>query len=520
MSEPLKKTRTAFLSVSDRSGIVEFAHELATLGFRIVAAGGTAKLLKQSELEVEDLKDLIQFPDVLGGRLRLSHPKLLAAILANRDSPGDMHDLEKIAMEPFDLVAVNLYPVSEVLQDPNISQHEVLEFLDVTGAAVLRAAARNHKHVVVLHDPRDYQVVLDALREFKQLDPDTRQRLAAKAFHYTAYYDSTVAQYLGEEDVERLPDEMVISLKKAADLRFGENPHQQAALYRRSGARPWGLSAATVVHGKPLSYNHYASLEVAVELVAEFAEPACVIVKHANPAGVAVSHALGEAAHEAYASDPAGCTGGVAAFNREVDEETAQFLGQQYLECILAPEFSVQAMDRLRPKKDLRLVTLASLLLSANEIDLRAISGGLLIQDKDNQTLPQMTVATRHQPSELEKSTLELAWRVAKHGKTHCAVLARGAATLGLGCGQTSRMDAVRLAIVKGQERHPIVSPNFPLALASDGALGVQHIHEAAQAGVTAVIQPGGTSEDKDAIKACDLRNLAMVFTGMRHYRH
>ncbi|MBI5202456.1 MAG: bifunctional phosphoribosylaminoimidazolecarboxamide formyltransferase/IMP cyclohydrolase, partial [Elusimicrobia bacterium] len=394
MSE--KFIRTALLSVADNTGIVEFAHDLAALGFRIVASGGTAKLLKQSELHIEELRELVQFPDVLGGRLRLAHPKVLAAILADRQSPGDMHDLEKIAMPGFDLVAVNLYPVSEVLQDPNISQEEALEFFDVSGSAVLRAGARNHRHVIVLHDPRDYQSVLDALREFKDVNAETRQRLAAKAFHYTAYYDATVAQYLGDSDVEKLPDEMVMSLKKTADLRYGENPHQQAALYRRSGARPWGLSAAALVHGKPLSYSHYTDLETAVELVAEFAEPACAIVKHGNPAGVAVSHALGEAAHQAYTSDPAGCTGGVAAFNREVDEEAAQFLSQQYIECILAPQFSVKAMDLLRPKKEVRLVTLPSMLLSANEIELRTISGGVIIQDKDNQTLPQATVVTRH----------------------------------------------------------------------------------------------------------------------------
>ncbi|MBI4347557.1 MAG: bifunctional phosphoribosylaminoimidazolecarboxamide formyltransferase/IMP cyclohydrolase [Elusimicrobia bacterium] len=519
MSEE-KRMRTALLSLADNSGVVEFAHDLAALGFRVIASGGTAKLLKQSELEIDELRDLVPFPDVLGGRLRLAHPKVLAALLADRRSPGDMHDLEKIDMPALDLIAVNLYPVSEVLQDPNISQDEALEFFDVSGAAALRAAARNFRHVVVLSDPRDYESVLDSLREFKEVNFETRQRLAAKAFHYTAYYDATVAQYLGDTDVERLPDEMVMSLKKAADLRYGENPHQQAALYRRSGARPWGLSAATLVHGKPLSYNHYVDLEVAVELAAEFAEPACAIVKHGNPAGVAVAHALGEAAHQAYTSDPVGGTGGVAAFNREVDEEAAQFLSQQYIECILAPQFSVKAMDRLRAKKDLRLVTLPSMLLSANEIELRTISGGVIIQDKDNQTLPHMTVVTRHQPSEIEKTTLEFAWRVAKHCKTHCAVLARGQSTLGIACGQTSRMDAVRLAVVKGQERHPIVSPNFPVVLASDGVLSLQHILEAAQGGVTAVIQPGGSSEDKDAIKACDLKNLAMVFTGMRHYRH
>ncbi len=514
------KIKTAFLSVSDKTGIVEFAHELAKLGYRILSSGGTAKLLRQSELLIDDLRDQVQFPDVLGGGLRLSHPKLLAAILADRESPGDMHDLEKLNIPPIDLVAVNLYPVAEILQEGNLTQKEVLDFLDVSATAVLRAAARNHRYVAALYDPRDYNATVEALREFKDLTPEKRQSLAAKAFHYSAYYDSTVAQFLGEMDVDRLPDEMVISLKKAADLRYGENPHQQAALYRWSGARPWGLSAAQLVHGKPLSFNHYLSLEVAAELVAEFAEPACAIAKHGNPSGAACSSVGGEAAHLAYAADPVGCTGGVAAFNREVDEEAAQFLAQQYLECIIAPQYSEGAMRHLRPKRDLRLLTLASLLLSPNEIDLRPVSGGVLVQDKDNQTLPQMRGVTRHAPSEVEKNSLEFAWKVAKHAKTHAAVLCRGSTTLGIGSGQSSRMDAVRLAIVKSQERHPIVPPDLPMVLASDGPLSLQHILEAAGAGVTAVIQPGGSSDDKDSIKACDDKQLAMVFTGIRHYRH
>lgn len=514
------KTKTALLSVSDKTGVVEFAFGLAHLGYEIVSMGGTANILRQSELAIVELQDLLQTPEVLKGRLRLGHPKILAAVLADRDSADDMHDLERLGMPPIDLVAVNLYPLSEVLSERDMTHREAMDFIDLAAASVLRAAAKNYRHVVPLHDPRDYPGTLDALGALKELSLEMRQSLAAKAFHYGAYYDSTVAQFLSPA-MERLPDEMVIGLKKASDLRYGENPHQQAALYRLSGARPWGLAAAALLHGKPLYYEHYLSLETAVELVGEFSEPACAIVKHGNPSGAAVAHTLCEAARQAYAADPKGCTGGVAAFNRELDSDTARTLAPQYLECITSPLFSPEALDILRRKKDVRLLTLPSLLLSPNEIHFRPVSGGLLVQDKDNQTLPrELRPASRRPPSEAEANALQFAWRVAKHASSHAAVLARSTATLGIGCGQTSLMDSVHLAIVKGQDRHPILSPNAPVVLASDGPMSPQHILEAARAGASAIIQPGGSSEDKDSITACDSGNLAMVFAGMRHYRH
>ena len=258
---------TAFLSVSDKTGIVEFAFHLSKLGFGIVSSGGTAKLLKQSELEILELKDLLQTPEAPGGRVRLSHPKLLAAVLADRGKADDLHELERLGMPPIDLVAVNLYPLAEVIQEGAEPQQDVMEFLDVSATAVLRAAARNYRNVIVLHDPKDYPGIVEALVELAEVSLEVRQSLAAKAFHYTAYYDSTVAQFLSAK-AERLPEEMVIGLKKAAELRYGENPHQQAALYRLSGARPWGLAAATLLHGKPMTYEHFLSLEVAAELVA------------------------------------------------------------------------------------------------------------------------------------------------------------------------------------------------------------------------------------------------------------
>ena len=515
-----EQVKTAFLSVSDKTGIVEFASGLAELGYRILSSGGTANVLKQAELKITEVPEITEYPDILRGRVRLLQAKLFAGILADPRDAKHVEDVRRHEIPAIELVAVNLYPLSEILQPGNLTQEDVLEFLDVAGSALLRAAARNFPHVLAVCDPQDYASVLELLKEGKGFSRERSQALAAKAFYYISYYDSTVAQYLSAA-MERLPEEMVMGLKKSQDLPYGENPHQRAALYKLSGARPWGLNAASLLFGRPLNYNHCLGVDRACDLVAEFREPACAIVRHANPAGVAVSERLGEAARLAYRSDPAGCTGGVAAFNRPVDEEAARTLAAEYLECIAAPEFSQQALDVLRKKKDVRLVSLPSLLLFANEIDIKTVAGGLLIQDKDNPTMTsERKVASRRRPTELEAAALEFAWKVAKHTMTHAAVLARGLVTLGIAGGQTARMDAVRLAVVKSHERHPIVAPNLPVVLASDGPLGPLHVKEAAAAGASAVIEPGGCSDDREALRVCDELGLAMLFTGIRHYRH
>ncbi|MDE2237154.1 MAG: bifunctional phosphoribosylaminoimidazolecarboxamide formyltransferase/IMP cyclohydrolase, partial [Elusimicrobia bacterium] len=360
---------------------------------------------------------------------------------------------------------------------------------------------------------------LESLRQYGRLHPERRQTLAANALHYCAYYDTTVAQFLGAK-WERLPDELVIGLKKTAEMHYGENPQQQGALYTLSGARAWGINAAQLLYGKPLSYNHFLDLEVAWELVTEIGEPACAIVKHAVPAGVASAERLAEAARLAYRGDPRGCFRGTAAVNRELDAEAAAFFAEEYVSCIAAPQFSQGALMALRAKKEIRLVTLPSTLISAHELDLRSVAGGVLVQDKDNQIFGNPRPVTKRAPSELEMKSLRLAWHVAKHARSHAAVVVRGSYAIGIGSGQTCRLDAVRLAQVKSQERHPILPAGLPLVLASDGALSAEHVLEAASANITAVIQPGGSSEDKDSVAAADEKGLAMVFTGVRHFRH
>ncbi|MBI5630111.1 MAG: bifunctional phosphoribosylaminoimidazolecarboxamide formyltransferase/IMP cyclohydrolase [Elusimicrobia bacterium] len=512
--------RFALLNVTDKTGIIEFAYALSALGYKIISYGGTAAALRQSELAIIELKDFLASPVLLEGPQGLLHPKILAGISADRDQTGQMHALERLRAQAIDLVAVNLYPLAQILAEPNLSQAEIMDYLDLASSALLRAAARNFRHVIGLCDPDDYQGIIDSLKQYGKINLERRQALAAKAFHYCAYYDSTVAQYLGGK-WDQLPDELVIGLKKTAELPYGENPQQQGALYALSGSRSWGINAANLVYGKPLSYNHYLDLEVAWDLVTDIGDPACAIVKLAVPAGAAASDKLSEAAKLAYRGDPRSCFRGTAAINRELDEEAAAFFAAEYVSLIAAPQFSPKALTILKTKKDIRLVSLPSTLISAHEMDFRAVAGGVLVQEKDQQPLlGELKVVTRRPPAEFEFKALRLAWHVAKHARTYAAVICRGPHTIGIGSGQTSRLDAVRLALVKSQERHPIIPAGLPMVLASDGALSAEVVLESAAAGITAVIQPGGSSEDKDSIEACDQKGVAMVFTGVRHFRH
>ncbi len=497
-----KPERYALLHVTDKTGIVELAWPLKELGFQFIADPSTAAILHQAELAVSEVSE---------------YPGLLRSLAAS----GETGIKEKVGPRtpPIELVAINLYPLAE-LAASELSQAEALAYVDAEAPALLRAAARNFRQVICLCDPKDYGPALEALRQPGDLSPDRRQGLAAKAFHYTAYYDSTVAQYLGSR-WERLPQELVMGLRKSAELGYGENPHQQGALYALSGARPWGVNQASLIYGRPLSFNHYFDLDTAWELAGEFTEPACAIVKHGVPAGAAVSKSLAEAAKLAYRGDPHGCLGGTAAVNREVDEKAAAFFAEEVVNCIAAPAFEAKALLALKAKKDIRLVTLPSTLISAHELDFRSVAGGVLVQDQDHQPLPgSLKVPTKRQATELEMNSLRLAWQVAKHSRTHAVVLARGGQTVGIGSGQTSRLDAVRLALQKSQERHPILSEDMPIVLASDGALCADHILEAARARIKAVIQPGFSSEDAAAVEACDEHGLAMAFTGVRHFRH
>ncbi len=499
------KVRVALLHTADRTGVAEFAAELVSLGFNLVATGPTATALRHAGLAHLSVSEFLgeRIPaDALG----LLHPRLIAAITDEKPK--------------IDLVAVNLYPLSQATADPALSQDEVLAYVDPVGPALLRAAARNFKHVIPLCDPDDYQQCQETLKAYDRMLPDRRQALAAKAFHYAAYYDSTVAQYLGGQ-WEEFPDEVVIALKKSADLRYGENPHQNGAFYTLSGARPWGLNAAQLHAGRPLVHGHYLDLETSWELVNSFQEPACAIVKHGVVAGLACGEDLAKAARRAYAGDPRGCFRGTAAVNGEVGAAAAEFFAEEFVSLIAATEFSPKALQILKAKKDIRLVTLPSTLISPHELDLRAVAGGMLVQERDQRPfVGELKTVSRRQPTERELRGLVVAWHAAMHAKTHAAVITRGTAVIGIGSGQTSRLDSVRLAVVKSQERHPILAVGDPVVLAADGALTAEHVLAAADGGVTAVIHPGGASEDRAAAEAADKRGLALVATGVRHFKH
>lgn len=497
--------RRALLHVADRTGVVELGAALLDCGFELVATGPTATALRSAGLAHMSVSEALG-ERIAGDALGLLHPKLISALT---DAKPAIH-----------LVAVTLYPLSSATADPALSQDEVLAYVDPVGPALLRAAARNFKNVIPLCDPDDYQQCMDTLKSYDRMLPDRRQRLAAKAFHYAAYYDSTVAQYLGGQ-WEQFPDEVVVALKKSAELRYGENPHQAGAFYTLSGARPWGLNAHKLLVGRPLSYGHFLDLETAWELVNAFKDPACAIVKHGVPAGVAVGEDLGRAARRAYAGDPRGCFRGTAAVNHEVDEQAAEFFAEEFVSCIAATDFSPKALALLRAKKDIRLVSLPSKLVSPGELDLRAVAGGMLVQEKDLRPfLGELKTASKRAPTERELAGLTVAWHTAMHSRTHAAVIARGTGVIGVGSGQTSRLDSINLAVVKSQERHPILAAGEPLVLASDGALTGEHVLAAADGGVSAVIHPGGAAEDKDAAEAADRRGVALVATGTRHFRH
>ncbi len=499
-----ERAPVALLHVADRTGIVEFAHALLELGFELVATGPTATALRQSGARHRSLSEFTgeRLP---ADALALLHPKLLGAIAAEK--PG------------IDLVAVNFYPLAEAAADASLSQDEVLAYVDPAGPSLLRAAARNFKSVIALCDPADYAQALATLKAYDRMLPDRRQALAAKAFHSAAYYDSTVAQYLGGK-WEQFPDEVVIALKKSADLRYGENPHQSGAFYTLAGARPRGLNAARVVHGQPLAYGHYLDLEIAWDLASGFARPACAVVKLGAPAAFAAAADAARAARRACACDPRGAFRATAALNREVDEKAAQALAEETLNCVAAPDFTPKALQTLKAKKDVRLVVLPPSLLAPHELDVRAVAGGMLVQERDQRAYQDgFKTASRRSPTEAERAALDVAWRVAMRARSHAAVLARGEAAIGVGAGQTSRLDAVRLALVKSQERHPILAADEPLVLASDGALTAEHVEAAAEGGVTAIAHPGGAAEDADAARAADRFGVALVGAGLRHFR-
>ncbi len=518
----------ALLSVFDKTGIVEFARRLAALKIEILSTGGTAKLLREEGVTVEDVSEFTGWPEMLGGRVKTLHPKVHGGLLYRRNHAEDLNQAKQYGISPIDLVVVNLYPFEATAAKGYLTAEELIENIDIGGPTMLRSAAKNFESVTVVTDPADYGRVAQELEQKHQTTLPLRMELARKVFAATSRYDGLIATELERLAVsgERmevnaraaLPERVHVSLRKQQELRYGENPHQAAALYVPSGRAPEGLAAAKQLQGKELSYNNYVDLEAARSLVAEFERPAAVIIKHNNPCGAAVQSSLLDAYTKAYACDPLSAFGGVLAFNHIVDAVTAEAVSRLFVECIVAPGFADEAKDIFATKKNLRLLVLPQGGLDHDkELQLKRILGGMLVQQPDLGTLKgkELRVVSLREPSEAELADLRFAWKVCKHVKSNAIVFAKNGATLGVGAGQMSRVDSVKLAVMKAQKSLQ------GTAVASDAFFPFPDgLEEAAKAGATAVIQPGGSVKDADVIATADRLGLAMVFTSMRHFLH
>jgi phosphoribosylaminoimidazolecarboxamide formyltransferase / IMP cyclohydrolase len=522
MSLPIRR---ALLSVSDKTGLIELARALEQRGIEILSTGGTARLLGAHGIAVREVASYTGFPEIMDGRVKTLHPKIHGALLGRRGLDDAVMAQHGIA--PIDLLVVNLYPFAAAVARADSSYEDTVENIDIGGPAMLRAGAKNHASVLVVVDPADYPALLaelDAHGGGSALA--TRSRLAAKAFAHSAHYDTMVAAYLSARHVqpgELFPQVLPLVFDKVRQLRYGENPHQQAAFYREPGTRGASVATAAVLQGKDLSFNNIADADTAIECVRQFADCACVIVKHANPCGVALAATPREAYDGAYRTDPTSAFGAIIAFNRELDEATASaILERQFVEVLLATAVQPGAARVLAAKPNVRVLTLGELqaAAAAGELEFRSVTGGLLAQQRDLPGLPpgDLAVPTRRKPAESELADLKFAWAVCKFVKSNGIVLARDRATLGIGAGQMSRVYSTRLAALKAADGKLTVAG---AVMASDAFLPFRdNLDVAAQYGVRAVIQPGGSVRDAEVVAAADEHGMAMVFTGMRHFRH
>jgi len=519
----------ALVSVYDKAGLTEFVRQLAARGIEIISTGGTAKLLREAGITVRDVSDLTGWPEMLGGRVKTLHPKVHGGILFRRGEAGDRAQTAEHKIAPIDLVVVNLYPFEATAAKPDLTPEELIENIDIGGPTMVRSAAKNFESVAVVTDPADYDAVAAEINAQGEVSLETRLELARKAFALTARYDGKIATELerlsastGSIELGQrplLPERLHFAFARKHELRYGENPHQRAALYVPTGLATRGLAAARQLQGKDLSYNNLVDLEAALELAMEFRRPAAVIVKHNNPCGAAEQDTLREAYVKALACDPISAYGGVMAFNRLLDAATAEEVAKLFVECIVAPGYDPAALEKFASKKNLRLLHLPAWDNVSREFDLelKRISGGVLVQEQDRHDLAEsdLKVVTRRAPSREEIDDMLFGWKVCKHVKSNAIVFAHAGQTVGIGAGQMSRVDSVSIAVMKSR---------LPLAgsvVASDAFFPFPDgVEEAGNAGATAVIQPGGSVRDADVIAAADRLGIAMVFCGVRHFRH
>ncbi|MGA2723943.1 MAG: bifunctional phosphoribosylaminoimidazolecarboxamide formyltransferase/IMP cyclohydrolase [Bryobacteraceae bacterium] len=499
------------ISVTDKTGVVEFALELSEMGAELISTGGTARLIREAGIPVKDVAEVTGFPEMLDGRVKTLHPKIAGGILAVRSNFAHRRAIEEHGIAPIDMVVVNLYRFEDVAAKADARLEDLIENIDIGGPTLIRAAAKNYQDVAVVVSPADYGAIIEEMRK-DGLSLETRWRLAKKAFRTTADYDAAIGARLEKLDsASPLPPDLSLRAPKLMDLRYGENPHQAAALYGRRGQ---GIAGAEQLHGKELSHNNLVDLDAAWQLAGEFAQPAAAIVKHTNPCGCAEQVSLAEAYRKAFECDPLSAYGGVIGFNRAVDEETAREIAKTFIEAIAAPDYSPEALAVLRTKKNLRLMRVTP---GPNPLVVKSISGGFLAQTADDAKLDRAAavVKTKREPSQEEWSALEFAWKVAKHVKSNAIVYARPGQTAGVGAGQMSRVDSVKIGAMKA------VLPLAGTVVASDAFFPFPDgVEEAVAHGATAFIQPGGSVRDAEVVAAADRLGVAMVFTGVRHFRH
>jgi phosphoribosylaminoimidazolecarboxamide formyltransferase / IMP cyclohydrolase len=516
------RIRRALVSVSEKTGVVEFARGLTGLGVEIISTGGTARELAEAGVPVRSIEDFTGFPEMLDGRVKTLHPRLYAGLLALRDDDQHLQAAAGHAIEPVDLVCVNLYPFEQTLSRGDASEQEIVENIDIGGPTMIRAAAKNSAFAAVVVDPQDYGDLLAQLRESDgRLTLQTRTRLAAKAYALTARYDAAISTWFALRTYEGFPPAWRDAYEKVMDLRYGENPHQRAAFYARVGSPTHLLEGVSQLHGKELSFNNLLDLDSARALVEEFAEPACAIVKHNNPCGCALGEDAQLAYARAYACDPMSAYGGVIALNRPVDVACARRLDEQFIEVLLAPGYQPEALEILMSKKNVRLLELPNWPAPSHEVEGKPVLGGQLVQTHDvvSETREQMRVMGATQPSEAQWSDLLFAWTVCRHVRSNAIVIARELATIGIGAGQMSRVDAVKIAVEKAEAAQPALLAGA--SLASDAYFPFADGPQLAiDAGVSAIIQPGGSVRDADVVAAADAARVAMVATGVRHFRH
>lgn len=504
----MNNIKTALISVSNKTGIIEFAKQLQKLNIKIISTGGTAKFLAKAKISVVSVDEITGFPEILDGRVKTLHPKIHAGILAKK-TKKHLDELKKLKIGTIDMVVINLYPFE---QKPSI------ENIDIGGVALLRAAAKNFENVLVVCDPKDYYHIVANVK-MKKIDFSFRKQLAAKAFRHTAYYDSLIANYFTEEP---FPEKITVGLKKFSDLRYGENPHQKAAIYQ-VGSRKWEVGSEKQLQGKDLSYNNYLDIDAAFNLVCEFQDPTCVIVKHNNPCGVSSAANIFYAYKNALACDPVSAFGGIVAFNKIVDGRTAKEIIKIFTECVIAPSYSKDALKIFSQKQNLRVLIKPLTKKTGQFLEFRSISDGFLVQEKDSKIFDKLKIVTKIKPTKQQLESLRFAFTVGKYVKSNAIVLVTGTQTVGIGAGQMSRIDSLKIANMKMQSiTYPLTRlPAYPLVLASDAFFPFRDVvNESAKIGVKAIIQPGGSLKDNESITACNEHKISMVFTGIRHFRH